>query len=45
MKTKLIAFIVLCSVVIGGSIPATPVVPIEKQPPVTITTNGHGMGS
>ncbi|MBY0206777.1 hypothetical protein [Paenibacillus cucumis (ex Kampfer et al. 2016)] len=45
MKTKLVAIIVLCSITLGGVTPITPVVPIEKQPPVIITTNGHGMGS
>ncbi|GGH64756.1 hypothetical protein GCM10008014_43470 [Paenibacillus silvae] len=45
MKTKLVPFILLCSVVLGGIVPVPPIVPIENQPPVIITTNGHGMGS
>ncbi|MDQ0659935.1 hypothetical protein ACMX2M_27500 [Paenibacillus polymyxa] len=45
MKMKLAVLIVTCSIAVGVVVPITQPIPVEKDRPVIMTTNGHGMGS
>lgn len=45
MKIKLAILIVTCSITVGVVFPTTQPIPVEKDRPVIVTTNGHGTGS